>query len=197
MVARPVLWGGAAALALLALASPALGMRLADPGLHDLPTSVPVVRNLLADPARLPRRPGPGRGRRDRPGPVGASRSARRSLPCRGGRRRAGPLREPVTATLLGHGRVLVVSVPLAGDGTDATSISALATLRDRVLPATLGKVGGISYAVTGNTASNHDFTAAARPAPPLVFVFVLGPGVPAAAAHVPLGRDPADVDQR
>ena len=40
-----------------------------------------------------------------------------------------------------------------------ATSISALATLRDHALPATLGKVSGISYAVTGNTASTHDFS--------------------------------------
>ena len=47
VVARPVLWGGAAVLAMLALAAPAVNMRLADPGLHDLPTSIPVVRNLL------------------------------------------------------------------------------------------------------------------------------------------------------
>ena len=55
---------------------------------------------------------------------------------------------------------MLVVSVPLAGDGTNPTSVSALATLRDHALPATLGKVNGISYAVTGITAGTHDFTA-------------------------------------
>ena len=58
---------------------------------------------------------------------------------------------------MFGDGTVLVVSVPLAGSGTDSASDNALATLRSRVLPATLGKVPGISYAVGGLTAGNHD----------------------------------------
>jgi RND superfamily putative drug exporter len=70
---------------------------------------------------------------------------------------------------------VLVVSVPLAGDITDATSVNALATLSTRVLPATLGKVPGISYAVGGDTASNADFSAQLDSRTPLVFCFVLG----------------------
>ena len=49
-----------------------------------------------------------------------------------------------------GSDQVLVVSVPLAGGGTDAASNNALATLRNQALPATLGKVPGISYAVAG-----------------------------------------------
>ena len=58
---------------------------------------------------------------------------------------------------MFGHDQVLVASVPLAGSGTDAASNSALATLRDQALPATLGKVPGISYAVAGLTAGNDD----------------------------------------
>jgi uncharacterized membrane protein YdfJ with MMPL/SSD domain len=84
-------------------------------------------------------------------------------------------LREPVTATLLARGQVLVVSVPLAGQGTDAESDRALATLRDQALPATLGKVSGIGYAVTGITAGNRDFAARLDGRAPLVFAFVLG----------------------
>ncbi len=48
VVAKPVLFGGAAALALAALAVPALSMRLASPGFRDLPANVPVVQSLLA-----------------------------------------------------------------------------------------------------------------------------------------------------
>src|SRR6185437_15123848 len=59
VVARPVLWGGAAVLALLALAVPAFSLRLADPGLNDLPTKVPVVRNLLAIQHAFPGGPAP------------------------------------------------------------------------------------------------------------------------------------------
>jgi putative drug exporter of the RND superfamily len=174
VVARPLLYGGAAAILLGALAAPALGMRLADVGFHDLPTNVPVVRNLLATQRAFPGGPAPaevvvtGHGLSDSP-----VRQAVADLQGRAATSSA--LREPVTATLLGSGRVLVVSVPLAGGGTDATSEHALATLRQQVLPATLGKVPGISYGVAGFTAGNHDFSARLDERAPLVFVFVLG----------------------
>jgi RND superfamily putative drug exporter len=76
---------------------------------------------------------------------------------------------------MFGHDQVLVVSVPLAGSGTDATSNNALTTLRDHALPATLGQVPGISYAVAGLTAGNHDFDAQLAKTVPWVFAFVLG----------------------
>jgi putative drug exporter of the RND superfamily len=65
--------------------------------------------------------------------------------------------------------------VPLAGGGTDAASNHSLDTLRTHVLPATLGQVPGISYAVGGLTAGNHDFNAQLARTVPWVFVFVLG----------------------
>ena len=57
-----------------------------------------------------------------------------------------GPIRGPVTAAPVADGRALLVSVPLAGNGVDAVSDHALLTLRDHVLPRTLGQVRGISY---------------------------------------------------
>ena len=45
VVHRPLLWGGAAALALLAVAAPALGMRTGTPAI-DLPARLPVVQTL-------------------------------------------------------------------------------------------------------------------------------------------------------
>jgi RND superfamily putative drug exporter len=174
VVAKPVLIGGAAAVALAALAAPALGMRLANPGFRDLPTSVPVVQNLLATQRAFPGGPAPAEvvvTGRDLTGPA-----VQHAVAALQGRAATSPaLREPVTTTLLGHGQVLVVSVPLAGGGTDATSNQALATLRDQVLPATFGRVGGVNYAVTGMTAGNHDFAAQLDATMPLVFVFVLG----------------------
>ncbi len=76
---------------------------------------------------------------------------------------------------MFGDGTVLVISVPLAGGITDTTSDNALATLRSRVLPATLGKVQGISYAVGGDTAGNHDFDVQLGARTPLVLCFILG----------------------
>jgi putative drug exporter of the RND superfamily len=65
------------------------------------------------------------------------------------------------------------VDVQLAGNGTDSTSFDALATLRDQYLPATLGTVPGISYAVAGDTAVSHDNVQAVHDNTPLVFAVV------------------------
>src|SRR6202161_1008671 len=64
-------------------------------------------------------------------------------------------------------------NVTLAANGTNTWSNDALLTLRDRVLPATLGRVHGISYAVTGNTASSYDDTRQIDTRYPLVFAAV------------------------
>jgi len=174
VVARPLAWGGAATVALLALAGPAVGMRLSNPGLHDLPGNLPVIRTLLAVQRAFPGGPAPADVVVTGAGLDGAPvRRAIFALEARATQR--GPIREPVTSALLGGGHVLVVSVPLAGGGTDATSDQALAALRGTALPATLGKVSGISYSVTGLTAGNRDFAAQLHGRTPIVFVFVLG----------------------
>ena len=51
----------------------------------------------------------------------------------------------------------------------------ALETLRNDVLPSTLGTLGNTAYAVTGETAGTHDFNQTMKARFPLVFVFVLG----------------------
>ena len=174
VVAKPVLFGGAAALALAALAVPAVSMRLADPGFRDLPANIPVVQNLLATQKAFPGGPTPAEVVVTGDNLTGPA--VRHAITALQGRAAASTLlRQPVTTTLLGHGQVLVVSVPLAGGGTDATSNRALAQLRDQALPATLGKVSGIGYAVTGMTAGNHDFDTKLSATMPLVFAFVLG----------------------
>jgi len=174
VVAKPVLFGGAAALALAALAVPALSMRLADPGYHDLPTNIPVVENLLATQRAFPGGPTPAEVVVT--GDNLTSPAVRHAVTALQGRAATSALlRDPVTVALLDHNQVMVVSVPLAGGGTDATSNRALAQLRNQALPATLGRVSGINYAVTGMTAGNHDFDAQLRATLPLVFAFVLG----------------------
>ncbi len=67
------------------------------------------------------------------------------------------------------------IEVPLAGDGADSRSFAALAALRDELLPATVGRMPGASYAVTGQTAGTQQFTDVTRSHWPLVFAFVLG----------------------
>jgi putative drug exporter of the RND superfamily len=176
VVKRPLLWGGTAVVALLAVAAPALSMHLEDPGIHDVPSSIPVVRNLLDIYQAFPGGPEPAQvvvtGQ-----DLSGSQVTRAVRALDGYTSPGGVLRAPITTASFGSGssQVLVVSVPLAGDGTDATSNSALSMLRGQALPATLGKVPGISYSVAGLTAGNHDFDAQLDSRAPFVFVFVLG----------------------
>jgi RND superfamily putative drug exporter len=157
VVRRPVLWGGAAGLALLALAAPALGMRLGTPA-NDIPNNVPIVATYNRIQHAFPQAPSPAQVVVTGTGLSGpAVRNAVAAVAARASA--DGPIREPVTATPVAGGRALIVSVPLAGNGTNAASNHALLDLRNRVLPATLGRVGGVSYAVTGNTAASYDDT--------------------------------------
>ena len=87
----------------------------------------------------------------------------------------SGQMSEPVTTSTSPDKTVEVVSIPMHGNGTDDTSNTALATLRDDVIPATIGKVGGVEADVTGMTAGSKDFNDSMTAHLPIVFAFVLG----------------------
>jgi putative drug exporter of the RND superfamily len=173
VVRRPVVWGGVALIALLALAAPALGMRIGEPAV-DLPAGNPVLQTVNRIDHAFPQSPSPAQVVVTGTGLAGpAMRDALAALQARAAR--GGPIHQPVTATPVAGGRGLVIGVPLAGNGGDAASTSALLTLRDRILPATLGKVGSVRYAVAGDTASTYDDNAAFHDATPVVVAFVVG----------------------
>jgi uncharacterized membrane protein YdfJ with MMPL/SSD domain len=66
------------------------------------------------------------------------------------------------------------IAIPVAGDGTNAASEAALATLRSHVVPTTVGAVEGTEVAVTGFTAQSKDFNDRMSSVAPFVFGFVL-----------------------
>ena len=66
------------------------------------------------------------------------------------------------------------IDIPLVGKGTDDTSMAALDELRNDILPATIGKVDGAEYAVTGPTAISADQNSLLKRKAPIVFGFVL-----------------------
>ncbi len=175
VVRRPLVLGGVAAAALLAAAVPVLSLHLEDPGIHDLPSNVPVVRSLIAISSAFPGGPEPAyvvvTGRDLGGAQVSHAVSALHAEVAA----THGAIREPISTAMFGNDQVLVVSVPLAGSGTDTASDNALAALRTQALPATFGKVPGISYAVAGLTAGNHDFDTQLARTVPWVFAFVLG----------------------
>jgi putative drug exporter of the RND superfamily len=170
VVRHPLLWGGTAMIAMLAIAAPALGIRLAYPAI-DAPAGLPVVSTMNAIQAAFPQSPAPAEvvvTGQDLTGPAvtGAITELGRLAAA------GGPIREPVTASVVAGGRALIVGVPLAGNGGDAASYSALQELRGQILPQTLGRAG-VSYAVTGDTATNYDDASQLAARTPLVLAAV------------------------
>ena len=86
----------------------------------------------------------------------------------------SGEAQNPIDFDKSEDGTAFRVEVPLAGNGTNKVSNHALETLRSEILPATIGTVPGVEYAVTGGTAQSADFNSKMKSAAPFVFGFVL-----------------------
>ncbi len=87
----------------------------------------------------------------------------------------SGQAKQPIETQMNANHTVARIQVPLVGSGQNAKSMAALQTLRTKVLPASLGRLPGAVYAVTGETAGTHDFNTRIKQTFPLVFAFVLG----------------------
>jgi RND superfamily putative drug exporter len=173
VVRRPLVLGGAATALLALLAVPALGMKLSDPAItNELPHSIPAVDAMARIQEAFPGTPSPAEvvvwgANANSQAVLSAVEGLHQQVAASGG-----ALHEPISTVPVGS--ALVIKVPLAGSGTDSVSDHALELLRHQALPATLGKVSGIDYAVTGTTAGPYDFAAALHGRTPIVFGFVL-----------------------
>ena len=178
---HPVISTIAATAVLVVMAIPALSIHPAQSGLDAMPKSLPALEAFHVIEDAFP----------------GGASAAVVAVRTDDPRRRAGPdRRDEAPGARLGRdaradrrgalartARTFQVSIPLAGEGTDAVSDHALATLRNEIIPATIGTLPGADYGVTGGTAMSRDFTDAMKDSAPLVFGFVLAPRL----------RDPAD----
>jgi uncharacterized membrane protein YdfJ with MMPL/SSD domain len=72
-------------------------------------------------------------------------------------------------------GTVAQINVPTPGSGNDAPSTHALSVLRDQIIPATVGRAEGASVNVSGDAASSEDFASQLKSRLPLIFLFVFG----------------------
>ena len=86
----------------------------------------------------------------------------------------SGQMHEPITVDVNEGGTIATIAIPVDGKGMDAASNEALATLRDDLVPTTVGALPGAEVGVTGITASTKDFNDRLKSAAPLVFGFVL-----------------------
>jgi RND superfamily putative drug exporter len=168
---RPVVSVVAATAVLLVLAAPALTLNTTTTGMDDIsiPEIVPVQKLQKAFPGG------------DEPAIVAIQADDVTSAPVRQAvaelKQKAlatGQMNNPIEVEVSADKTVATVDIPLAGDGTNDVSLAALSTLRDEVLPQTVGKVDGVEYAVGGLTAADHDWSAGMKKSVPLVFGFVL-----------------------
>ncbi len=169
---RPVLSAAGATAVLVAMAIPALTLNTAISGLDALPASLKELQSYNKVNEAFPGGATPAvvaiSGDASRPELQAAVADLReRALA-------SGAGLQPIDVEVAPGGKALKVEIPLVGKGTDSGSNAALATLRDEVIPATLGTVTGIEYAVTGETAASKDWNDAMKSAVPIVFGFVL-----------------------
>ncbi len=170
---RPVVSVLVAGGLLVVLAIPAFSLHTANPGVETLPQELSVIKtyNRMQDAF-------PG-------GPIPAivavsaddvtSPEVRAAIVDLRNKAASSPhFEQPITIEVSSDRTVAQVSIPLAGDGNNSQSTAALAALRDRIIPATIGAVPGASGDVTGYTAESKDFTDTMKSHAPLVFGFVL-----------------------
>ena len=169
-LASALLSGGA----LVALAIPVLGMRTVDPGTAGLPRSLPIMQTYDRIGAAFPGAPSSALVVVHAPDVTTAGVRSGIARLQTAVTARPGQLGGPVVETVSADRTVAVVTVSLAGSGTDTRSTAALAILRTDVLPRAFGGVSGVSTYVMGPTAGSVDFNQTMKQHMPAVFVFVL-----------------------
>ncbi|HEX7525678.1 MAG TPA: MMPL family transporter, partial [Gaiellaceae bacterium] len=171
---RPIVSTALAAGLLVAAAFPLFGMHTKLPSFTDMPKELPIVQTYKQVIAAFPGAPTPAEVVVQAPD----VRSSEVAAQIQNFKRRAvatGQMFAPMFMTVSADNTVADIRVPIAGNGDDATSLKALATLRGVVLPSTLGRLDNVQYAVTGETAGTHDFNQQMKTRMPWVLAFVLG----------------------
>jgi uncharacterized membrane protein YdfJ with MMPL/SSD domain len=156
---RPVVSLVAAGSVLVVLAIPVFHIHTADTGVDGLPRSLEVMQTYDRMQAAFPGEQFTAdivvEGRNLDRAEVQAAAQELREVA-----RSSDQLHEPVTVDMSRDGRVAVLEVPLAGTGTDDTSMNALETLRDDTVPQVISPAVGSGevVGVSGFTAGSADF---------------------------------------
>jgi uncharacterized membrane protein YdfJ with MMPL/SSD domain len=172
-LARPALTAVVSAAVLVALAVPLLRLHTAQPGASDLPQNTPALQTYNRIEQVFPGGPAPALVAVEAPdvtspAMLAASRAFERAALA------TGQMNQPITFIVNPARTAAIIQVPLVGNGENTASDHALTTLRDTVIPATLGQVPGVRVAVGGETAGTVDFNSIFRQRSVWVFAFVL-----------------------
>jgi uncharacterized membrane protein YdfJ with MMPL/SSD domain len=171
---RPVVAVVASGAVLVALTIPALGLNTVSPGMDVLPPDTPIMQTYDRFQEAFPGKSVPATVVVEADD-VTSSEVAAAGEQLRERALATGIMNDPITTQASPDGEVAVISIPMEGNGTDATSVKGLETLREELIPQTLGSVDGVDAYVTGLTAGSEDFDAQMTKTAPIVFAFVLG----------------------
>jgi RND superfamily putative drug exporter len=153
---RPVLSATVAAGLLLALAAPALQLHIAPQGPESFPASLDAITTYKRMQQAFPGSALPANVVVKAPSVrTPAMRNAIAQL-----ERRAlasGRAFEPITVDVNEDGTVANITVPIAGNGTDAASNASFRLLRGEIVPETVGALPDTEAGVTGQTAEWRD----------------------------------------
>jgi uncharacterized membrane protein YdfJ with MMPL/SSD domain len=170
---RPVLSALLSGGLLVALALPALQLRMATPGPDTFPKSLPLVQTYDRMQEAFPGTALPAQVVVEAPDvtapTVQAAIGRLEQLALASGR-----VHEPITVEVNDATTVANITVPIEGKGTDAESNASLAVLRDEIVPTTLGGLPDVEAGVTGLTAQWKDASDEMKSSLPLVVAFVL-----------------------
>ena len=170
---RPALSAALAAGVLLALAAPALQLHLAPQGTESFPQSLPVIKTYKRMQQAFPGKALPANVVVKAPDVnAPAVRAAIAQLEQRA--IASGRMYRPITVDVNKAGTVADITIPIAGNGTDAASKAAFHLLRGTIVPATVGSVPNTESGVTGMTASWQDNADKLKSDLPPVVAFVL-----------------------
>jgi len=171
---RPLLAAVVSGGVLLALAAPTIGMHTASAGIDAIPKDTPVIETFNRITAAFPGEKAAAQvmvKADDVTAPEIAGAIQRLEA-------RAAGTKTAIDATSVEVSKdrtAAEITIPIAGKGTDDASIAALATIRDDLVPTTVGKVRGVEAVVGGDTAMTQDYNELVKANAPIVFAFVLG----------------------
>jgi uncharacterized membrane protein YdfJ with MMPL/SSD domain len=170
---RPVAAAVLSTALLLAIASPVMHFKVHNTGINDLPPGLPGMTTLKHLEKAFPNSDMPAivviKADDTRDPAVQSAMSDLREQAIR-----SGAAHQPITVTNDSKHTVTVLSMPLAGNGSNQASKQALTTLRDRLIPSSFGSLGNVSVDVSGQTAIDRDQSTMLARNTPLVFGFVL-----------------------
>jgi RND superfamily putative drug exporter len=170
---RPVTAMVLSAGVLVILALPAAGMHTKLPNLTDLPHDLKIVRTYARIQRAFPGSQTPAVVVVEAPN-VESPQLLRAYDLFRQRALATGELFAPFTVNVNPDRTVARIDFAIAGNGDNATSLAALHTLRETVIPPIASKLPGVEVNVTGVTAGTYDFNHQMRTRLPYVFLFVL-----------------------